>query len=97
MGKIVDNFSHSVESQICGIPCIIGISHYVSVAGNPYTWDSDMDYYGYTEMEWEVLDRKGYEAKWLKSKLTDEIRNRIEKEIDEFMNDLKEEESYYNI
>jgi len=45
------------------------------------TWDSADDYYGYTEMEWELLDRKGYPAKWLENKLTDDDIERIESEI----------------
>jgi hypothetical protein len=53
-----------------------------------------MDYYGYEEMEWEVLDRKGYSAKWLEKKLTDNITNRIETEISEYMKEIREESLY---
>ena len=28
--------------------------HYESVAGDPYTWDSDWDFYGYTECDAEI-------------------------------------------
>ena len=89
------NYKYILDSNISGIPCQIGISNYVSVAGNPYTWDSDADYYGYTEMEWDVLDRKGYHASWLERKLDDKMRDRIETEIDEFMSDLRSHQYWY--
>jgi len=82
------SYPYEVESNIQGIPCIIGISSYVNVPGNPYTWDSDVDYYGYEEMDWGVMDRKGYAAPWLEKKLNDGDRDRIEREISEFFADL---------
>ena len=33
----------------------VEITSCVSVAPNPSTWDSDWDYYGYREMEFEVI------------------------------------------
>jgi hypothetical protein len=50
-----------------------------------YNAPSDMDYYGYTESEWEVLDRNGRPAAWLERKLTDTDRSRIDQEIEEAM------------
>jgi hypothetical protein len=94
MAKASDSFNYLMESNVDGIPCLIGIGYYNKVKGNPYTWDSDMDYYGYEEMEWEVLDRKGYSAKWLEKKLTDNITNRIETEISEYMKEIREESLY---
>jgi hypothetical protein len=44
-----------------------------------------MDYYGYSECEWEVLDRNGRPAAWLERKLTDADRSRIDQEIEEAM------------
>jgi hypothetical protein len=45
-----------------------------------------LDYYGYTESEWEVLDRKGYKAAWLERKLSSKDESRIESEIAEYFN-----------
>lgn len=74
-----------IESHIQGIPCLIEITHFDQVKGDSSTWASDWDYYGYTESEWNVRDRRGYRAAWLENKLTDADRERIEIEIDEFM------------
>jgi hypothetical protein len=75
-----------IESRVAGIPCLIGVTHFVSVRGSySYNAPSDMDYYGYTESEWDVLDRRGRPAAWLERKLTDDDRQRIEQEIAEAM------------
>ena len=77
------------ESRVAGIPCIIGVTHYVRVKGShSYNAASDMDYYGYTECDFVVLDRRGRPAPWLERKLTDSIQSDIEQEIaDYFAND----------
>lgn len=42
---------------------------------------SSDDYYGYSEVEFDVLDRRGRPAPWLERKLTDADRERIEYEV----------------
>lgn len=74
-----------MESQIAGIPCLIEITYFTKVKGDSSTWASDWDYYGYTESEWNVRDRKGYSATWLEKKMTSADSARIEAEIEEFM------------
>ena len=75
-----------IESRIAGIPCLIGVTHFNRVRGSySYNAPSDMDYYGYTESEWEVLDRRGRPAAWLERKLTDRERSRIDGEVFEHM------------
>jgi len=74
-----------IESRVAGIPCIIGVSHYESVKGSySYHAASDMDYYGYNECEFDVLDRRGRKAPWLERKLTDKDTSRIEQEVGEY-------------
>ena len=73
------------ESRVAGIPCIIGVTHYVRVKGShSYNAASDMDYYGYTECDFVVLDRRGRPAPWLERKLTDSIQRDIEQETAEY-------------
>jgi hypothetical protein len=75
-----------IESRVAGIPCIIGVTHFESVAGNSRA-DSDWDYYGYIEAEFTVCDRRGRPAPWLERKLTDKDSSRIESEIAEYLAD----------
>lgn len=60
-----------IDSRVRGIPCKIRIDHYRRVRGS-FRRDapSDMDYYGYTEMSWEVCDSRGRPAPWLAKKMT---------------------------
>jgi hypothetical protein len=75
-----------IESKVAGIPCLIGVTEFSVVRGSySYNAPSDMDYYGYTESCWEVLDRRGRPADWLERKLTDADRSRIDQEIEEAM------------
>jgi hypothetical protein len=74
-----------IETRVAGIPCIIGVIEFESVRGSySYHAASDWDYHGYTESEWEVLDRRGRPAPWLAKKLSDKDESRIEKEISEY-------------
>lgn len=82
-----------VPFTIAGIPCLLKVSSYVRVApwrGSPHTCPSADDYYGYTECEWEVCDRKGYLAPWLAKKLTPYDRDRAEEAIREHFSSLQE-------
>lgn len=81
------HYQAEIETTIAGIPCLIGVTHYECVRGSySYNAASDMDYYGYREAEWEVLDRKGYKAAWLERKLTARDHDRINAEIDQYFN-----------
>lgn len=71
------------DTRIAGIPCQIGVTyfHYQPPwRGSAHTCDSDWDYYGYTELEYDVLDRRGRPAAWLEKKIDDDIRTDIQLE-----------------
>jgi hypothetical protein len=67
-----------MEYKISGIPCIIRVSHFESQKGS-FSRDaaSDLDYYGYDDIDWEVCDRRGRPAPWLDRKVTDRIEDEI--------------------
>ena len=50
-----------------------------------YRAASDVDYYGYSEIEFEVLDRRGRHAPWLERKLDDAAIAEIEEAIGKYM------------
>ena len=81
--------NHSFESRVAGIPCLIEITHYVCVKGDSRADCSD-DYYGYTEVEWEVQDSRGRAAPWLERKLDDADRRRIDEEAIDEVSSLQE-------
>ena len=78
------NTSDCIKSNIAGIPCLIRVISCNVVAannGSSYLCDDDYDYYGYSDIEFSVLDRKGYKAAWLEKKMTSKDKERIENEI----------------
>lgn len=73
-----------VETKVQGIPCLVEVTTFINVKpwkGSPHTCPSSDDYYGYTEIEYDILDRKGYRAKWLERKITDRDVERIKGDI----------------
>lgn len=75
-------------THISGIPCQIKVTtfnHIKPWGGPAYEAPSDLDYYGYVEFEYQVLDRKGYDADWLVKKMTDEDDDRILKEYQDYL------------
>lgn len=60
------------------IDCIVQVLHYLKVKGDPYTWDSDLDYYGYEEIEYELQDTQGKELTvTIDTKLDDLVKMQI--------------------
>jgi len=75
----------TIETRVAGIPCQALVTYYFSQKPMGPSADSDWDCYGYQEVEFEVLDRRGRPAPWLAKKLTDKDEQRIEQEIIEQM------------
>lgn len=73
-----------LQSTVAGIPCQIhafDIRHQKPFNGPAHLCDSDLDFYGYFEFDFEVLDRRGRKADWLAKKLTRNDELQIEEEV----------------
>jgi hypothetical protein len=82
------NYIATIEHRVAGIPCIIGVIDYTCVRGSySYNAASDWDYHGYTDSEWELLDRNGRRAAWLDYKLNDDEETSVEEAIAEYMSE----------
>ena len=80
-----------VDIHVCGIPCKAQVTSLVHVEpwrGNIEDCPSSDDYYGYTEMEFKLLDRKGYPAPWLEKKMNSKSK---EKEVEDTIFDALQE------
>lgn len=74
-----------IESTVQGIPCLIDVTHFKVVPphrGSAWSCDSDLDYYGYEELEYVICDRRGRPAAWLERKVTDTDRDNIRQDIE---------------
>ncbi len=71
-----------LSARISGIPCLIEVTHYFTQKPLGPSCDSDYDCYGYTEIEFDVLDRNGRPAPWLAKKMTADDKAEIELAIE---------------
>lgn len=72
------------DSHIQGIPCQIEITHYTPPE-RKFVTCTTIDPPDPGELEWQVLDRKGYRADWLANKLTRDDEWRINDECEQFI------------
>jgi hypothetical protein len=83
-----NHYIATVEFTLGGIPCQIGVIDYTCVKGSySYHAASDWDYHGYTDLEYDILDRKGYRAKWLDYKIDSDAEAEIEEAVANYFKD----------
>lgn len=78
MPKSKVHYIAEMDARICGIPCIIGVTHFHEESAS---WDCPGD----IEVEFDILDRKGYPAAWLERKMTLKDETKLYDEVIEFM------------
>ena len=65
---------------------VVQIDHYLNVPGSfSYNAPSDLDYRGYEEMDWTLLETKDEDGKPVPYLLTDDDETRIEQAITDEM------------
>ena len=71
-----------IQTTISGIPCRAVVDTYHVTKGT-YSRQAETpdEYYGASEIEFTICDRKGYDAPWLTRKMTSDDVSRIEQEI----------------
>ena len=80
------NYIAEIKYELQGIPCLIGVIEYSRVDGSfSYNADSDLDYYGYTECDWRILDQRGRPAPWLKKKIDAKEESFINEVVNNYM------------
>jgi len=79
-------YQEIITTRIAGIPAKVGVTHIYRQRGSFLQNEvSDLDYHGYVEFDYDILDMRGKRAVWLERKLTDKIRSEIEQQIAEVM------------
>ena len=72
----MSNYIFDVEFRLTGIPCLLRVKNFYRCEGSHnHNAVSDMDYYGYTECDWDVCDLRGRPAPWLQKKVTPDIES----------------------
>lgn len=83
-----------VPVRAAGIPALAGLTGYSFQAParcSAWRCDSDWDYYGYEEIEWDLLDQRGRKAPWLERKLTAKDLDNIQGQISAYMEKSRRE------
>ena len=76
MAKLAYDF----ESKVAGIPCKVRVTYYTPYVPASYNGPAEGG-----DFEFELLDRKGYRAKWLEAKVTEADVDRLEKEYEDYL------------
>lgn len=70
--------STQFEVRVAGIPAQVRVDRFLRVKGShSRNAPSDLDFHGYTEVDFTILDRRGRPAPWLEWKMTDAEKDRI--------------------
>lgn len=82
----MSDFLLQFDYRVAGIPCQIGVLNYERHAPmSAHEAHSDLEFHGYSEAEYVVLDRRGRPAPWLQRKVDDD--SSIIDQINELMED----------
>lgn len=74
--------------HVKGIPCIAKVTYYLEKDADPFA-HTDWDYYGYTEIEYDLFTRKGRPANLLKKFITTEEDDLIA-QVSSYVKNVKE-------
>jgi hypothetical protein len=81
MSTRLNPHADTVSVRVQGIPCQALVTRCFTQPALGPSADSDWDCYGYSEVEFDLYDLKGYRALWLERKMTDKDVQAIEEEI----------------
>lgn len=70
-----------LKTTICGIPCQVEVNYFFHKPPDYKNDASDVDYYGYTDIDYTLYDRKGYKAEWLANKMSSEDEDKLREEL----------------
>ena len=79
-----NNFIAILDTKVQGIPCKIGVEYYSHTPA--YMNGTSNGFYSHTEVDFTVLDSKGYVANWLASKMTEDDNAHVEELVTKYFN-----------
>ena len=70
---------YDFESKVAGIPCKVRVTYYTPYVPASYNSPAEGG-----DFNFQILDKKGYRAKWLEAKVTERDVERLAVEYDEY-------------
>ena len=86
------NKEEGIPYRLQGISCLLYITSYVHqdpFNGSAQNCDSDLDYYGYEDIEWEVYNLNGFRMKFLEDKCTEEEKKNATAFLSSYMSEQR--------
>ena len=71
--------AYDFESQVAGIPCKVRVIYHTPYVPASYNSPAEGG-----DFNFQILDKKGYRAKWLEAKVTERDVERLAVEYDEY-------------
>lgn len=68
------NHIATIDARVAGIPCQIGVLRFDAPS-----------VYGWANIDWQLLDRRGRPAAWLERKLDNAARREVEQAVFSYM------------
>ena len=75
--------AYDFESTVAGIPCLVNVVYATKYI--PASWNGPAEG---GDFEFNLLDRKGYRARWLEKKVTEKDVERLEREYCDYLEDV---------
>ena len=87
MSKRID-ITDGIPTRVRGIPCFVYLTDYVfqpPFKGPASLCDSDLDYYGYEDIDYELYNLRGYRMKFLERLMSEEDKDKVLSFVSNFM------------
>ena len=72
--------AYDFESQVAGIPCKVRVTYYTPYVPASYNSPAEGG-----DFNFQILDKKGYRAKWLEAKVMEADVEHLENEYEEYL------------
>lgn len=69
------------QVRILGIPATVEVNSVDYKPADPYCTDSDIDFYGYCEIDMTICDRNGRPAPWLENKMKPSDHEAVKEQV----------------
>lgn len=79
------NYTIVITREFSDVEVEVKVTHFHVHQGNPSTWDSDWDYYGYTELEYDVISVTEYFEDEERVLSEDDILDAEHEEIEQYV------------
>ena len=86
------DITDGIPTRVRGIPCFVYLTDYVFQPpwkGSAHTCPSDLDYYGYEDMDYALYNLHGYRMRFLERLMSEEDKDKVFSFISKYMTERR--------